>query len=72
MKYTKNESEVPIEDFIVCWMCAMRIRKRLYRVSHNQLYIEKYLIRGKLIIVLKELYPQYNYYWKTPRILKWF
>ena len=72
MKYIKTESEVLIEDFIVNWMTAMRIRKCLYRVRRNYLYIEKYPIRGKLITVLKEFYPQYNYYWETPRTLKWF
>lgn len=69
----ENPDEIKIEDFISSLLTLGGLRKnRDYRISVCQLFILKHPIRGKLISILKELYPQYNFYWETARILRWF
>ena len=29
-------------------------------------------VTGKILITLKEIFPVFNFYWKTPRMLVWF
>lgn len=29
-------------------------------------------VTGKILITLKEIFPVFNFYWETPRILVWF
>lgn len=29
-------------------------------------------VTGKIVIMLKEAFPVFNFYWETPRILVWF
>ena len=31
-----------------------------------------YIITGKITTTLKEIFPVFNFYWKTPRLLVWF
>ena len=47
-------------------------RKRDYVVRPSHLYITKNVINRKILRNLKENYPQFNYYWDTPRVLIWF
>lgn len=69
----EKPAEIKIEDFISSLLTLSGLRKnRDYRIGTHHLFIFKHPIRGKLISILKELYPQYNYYWESARILKWF
>lgn len=44
-----------------------------YYISGNSLKIRHIKdIVGKVLIILKEAFPVFNYYWETPRILIWF
>lgn len=69
----EKPDEIKIENFIlsVLSLCGLHKQKD-FTVKQNQLFIKKNPLRGKLIHVLKETYPQYNYYWETPRTLIWF
>lgn len=64
--------EVQISDFIAFVMNIWGIDRNLYEIRHNYLRIKKYPIRGALLTILKEQFPQYNFYWESPRVLKWF
>lgn len=73
MKKSKvYEPVVRIEDFIQSVLILNGLRRgRDFKVSDSQLWIQKHPIRGKLITTLKYVFPEYNYYWETPKILKW-
>lgn len=43
-----------------------------FQVYNDHLYILKHPNRGKVLSTLRELYPEYNFYWESPRVLKWF
>lgn len=46
---------------------------RDYLVTKNYLKIRHIkTVIGQILITLKEVFPMFNYYWKTPRILVWF
>lgn len=69
----ENLDEIRIEDFICSFLILAGLKKnRDFSVSSGQLFIKKFPARGKLLEALKYHYPQYNYYWETPRILQWF
>lgn len=70
----QNESEpLKIENFIQSVLILKGLKKNKdFKVSGNQLWIKKNPLRGQLISVLKDLYPEFNYYWDTPQILRWF
>ena len=64
---------IKIEDFIQSVLALGGLRRgKDYTIRHRQLKIKKHPLRGKLVSVLKTYYPQYNYYWETPKLLKWF
>ena len=64
---------IKIEDFIVSTLTLGGFQKNVdFTVSSNRLFIHKNPIRGKLLHVLKETFPQYSYYWETPKTLIWF
>lgn len=72
----RNEDEISairIEDFIqsVLALCGLR-RGRDYTIRRSQLRIKKHPVRGKLVNALRTYYPQYSYYWETPKLLRWF
>lgn len=49
------------------------IRGRDYQVSLTQLRIRHIkTIVGKITVMLREVFPVFNFYWKTPRVLVWF
>lgn len=72
MKRMYLSHEVQISDFVAFVMNIWGIDRNLYDIRHNCLRIKKYPIRGALLTILKEQFPQYNFYWETPRVLKWF
>jgi hypothetical protein len=67
-----NIKHIRIEQFIASVMALYGFKKKDYHVSHGQLFIRKDPMRGKIIHTLKYYYPQYSFYWDTPKILKWF
>lgn len=71
---TENANEpVRIEAFIQSMLTLGGLRRgKDFSVSRTQLRINKHPIRGKLLTAIRELYPEYNFYWETPKILKWF
>lgn len=73
MKNQNVTEPIEIEAFIksVLTLCGLR-RDKDYTLRPHQLRIAKHPIRGKLLSLLRELYPEYSYYWETPRILRWF
>lgn len=69
----ENTDEIKIEDFITSTLMLAGLQKNIdFSVTTNRLNISKYPVRGKLLHVLKETYPKYNFYWETPRALIWF
>lgn len=71
--FLENTDEIKIEDFIISALIVGGLQKNDdFSVTAGRLFIKKHPIRGKLLQVLKETFPQYNYYWDTPRTLIWF
>lgn len=71
--YVEESDEIPIHCFLKCIMPLTHLKKgKDYKIRKNQLRITKHPYRGKILSILKESYPEYNYYWKTPKILTWF
>lgn len=72
----KNQNEtgtVEIERFIQSMLVLCRLKKgRDYKISKSQLFIRKNPLRGKLLSVLKEVYPEYNFYWENAKTIRWF
>lgn len=72
-KQTNVNEPIKIEAFITSTLTVAGWEKgKDFSVSKGQLFIKKNPLRGKLVSVLKETYPQYNYYWETPKMLRWF
>jgi hypothetical protein len=64
---------VKIERFISSILTLTGLRKNKdFTVSETHLHVNKNPVRGKLIHTLKHYYPQYNFYWETPKDLYWF
>lgn len=73
MKNQNVTEPIEIEAFIKSVLTLNGLKRgKDYTLRPHQLRIIKYPIRGKLLSLLKELYPEYSYYWETPRILRWF
>ena len=70
----KRESKkIEIEEFIQYILTLAGLQRGCeFTVTSGKLRIIKLPIRGRLLSVLKEEYPQYSYYWETPKILCWF
>lgn len=72
MRQRKND-QIKIEKFIQSTLtCAGLQKGKDFTIISGQLKIAKNPLRGKLLSTLKEAYPQYNYYWETSKILRWF
>ncbi len=72
-KQTNEERPVKIEKFIQSVLALAGLQRgKDYTIRPHQLRINKNPLRGKLLEVLKEFYPEYSYYWETPKILRWF
>lgn len=62
-----------VEVFVAATLGALGLKRgEDFNVTSGQLTIRKYPVRGFLLNALKEIFPQYSYYWETPRILSWF
>lgn len=73
MRKIKEVEPTKIEDFIQSLLALHRLKRgRDFKVSHRQLWIKKNPLRGKLIVVIKNTFPEYNFYWETPQTLRWF
>lgn len=73
MKNLNVNEPIEIEAFIKSVLTLSGLRRdKDYTLRPHQLRIYKHPIRGKLLSMLRELYPEYNYYWETPKILRWF
>lgn len=75
MKRTNIEenNEISIKEFLKCLLSLSGLRKgRDYIIKDTHLYIIKHPQRGKVVSILKESYPQYSYYWDSPKLLMWF
>lgn len=73
MKNQNVNELIGIEAFIKSVLTLSGLKRdKDYSLRPFQLRIEKHPIRGKLLSLLREAYPEYSYYWETPKILKWF
>lgn len=73
MRKLNEVKPTKIEDFIQSLLAFHRLKRgRDFKVSYRQLWIKKNPLRGKLIVVIKNTFPEYNFYWETPQILRWF
>jgi len=45
--------------------------KRDFAVSNNHAKLSKHPQRGRVLEMLKQEYPQYTFYWETPKVLAW-
>lgn len=73
MRKTKEVEPTRIEDFIQSVLALNGLKRgRDFKVSGRQLWIKKKPLRGKLIVILKNTFPEYSYYWESPQILRWF
>ena len=73
MKPPNEKEPIKIEDFIKSVMALSGLkRNKDYVIYPFQLRINKHPIRGKILSLLRELYPEYTYYWETPKLLRWF
>jgi hypothetical protein len=64
---------VPIKVFLNSLLQLIGFIKGVeYQTYEDHLFIIKHPKRGKVLSVLKEYYPEYNFYWDNPKILKWF
>lgn len=71
-KHDEN-STVEIEQFIQAMLTLSGLKRgRDYIIRKSRLRIKKNPLRGKLLSTLKELYPEYSYYWETAQVLRWF
>lgn len=69
----QEDIKIDIKKFLNSLLqCAGYQRGIDYQVFKNHLFIKKDPQRGKILSLLKELYPKYNFYWESPRTLKWF
>lgn len=72
-KKSKEFKNPAIQDFLrLLFFLHGFKRGKDYSISRNHLYFIKDPQRKKIISVLKEAYPQYNYCWESSRILIWF
>ncbi len=72
-KYMEENKEIPIHSFLKCIMSLTTLQHgKDYTIRVNQLRIIKHPVRGKVLSILKEYYPEYHYYWETPKLLIWF
>ena len=71
-----NQEELPkiaIRDFLNSILQLLGFRRGDdFKAFNNHLFIIKHPNRGKVLSTLKEYYPEYNFYWDNPRVLRWF
>nr|DAO03151.1 MAG TPA: Proteasomal ubiquitin receptor [Caudoviricetes sp.] len=47
------------------------VSKRDFVVSDDHVKLSKHPQRGRVLAILKQEYPQYTFYWMTPKVLAW-
>ncbi len=74
MTIANNPKKIKINDFINFSLSTLfRLKKEEdYVICADSLYLNHIGIKSKIEPLLKEVYPEYHYYWKSPRILTWF
>ena len=73
MRKTKEVEPTRIEDFIQSVLALNGLKRgRDFKVSGRHILFKKNPLRGKLIVILKNTFPEYSYYWESPQILRWF
>lgn len=69
----KPNTKVKIEKFLNSTLSTYGLQKGVdYSIFPGQLRINKEINKSKLVSGLIEFFPQYNFYWETSRILRWF
>lgn len=66
----RQQKRQDLRDFLRFWLPQMGITT--FKVGRDFLYIGKHPQRGRILVSLKEMFPQYNFYWETSRIIVWF
>lgn len=66
-----------ITEFLPALLSLAGLKRGIdYTLKGNNLRIptspKSHFIKKRLQITLKELYPEYSYYWLTPSNLQWF
>lgn len=74
MRKCKEEiCKINIRDFLNSFLQLLKFKRGAdFQVFNDHLCIIKHPQRGKVLSIIKEIYPEYNFYWESPRILKWF
>lgn len=69
-----KDNKKAIKDMIKVIMGHFNLKKGVdYELRNQSLGIRHAKnVTGVMLITLKENFPQYNFYWETPRVLKWF
>jgi hypothetical protein len=47
------------------------VSKRDFVVSDDHVKLSKHPQRGRVLAILQQEYPQYTFYWMTPKVLAW-
>jgi hypothetical protein len=72
-KYEQETPKIPIKNFLNSLLQSFGFKRGAdYQIFTDHLFIIKNPKRGKALSVLKEFYPEYNFYWENPKILMWF
>ena len=62
-----------IRLFLSTFLPTLQMKKGVdYKVYNDRLWIQKTPLRGKVMTTLKNMFPEFNYYFESPRILVWF
>lgn len=73
MRYKKEDSQVNIKCFSNSFLQLIGLKKgKDFRSFNDHLYIVMHPHRRRILTVLKESYPEYNFYWDKGGILRWF
>ena len=69
----KHSKQYPTEYWTELKRKCRKKKIDLYKNGKNHLRIRHVKnITGKITTTLKEIFPVFNFYWKTPRLLVWF
>lgn len=71
----KNNVSQPVETekFLLSILTLSGLKRgKDFILKRKQLRIVKNPIRGKILSLVKEHCPENNYYWETPKVLRWF
>lgn len=69
------QAKIQIKRFIKAFLPQIGLRSGVdFQVTDNNLKIKHYFktVIGNIVITLKEVFPIFNFYWQTSRMLVWF